>query len=149
MKTFKVKIFCHPSAHFFFFFFFFFCVSAPNSLFFPHVLMKFCCFVLNKPLWHSLILFEWTIKSSETWKKINNQTYNLRSMVKFGRFQCVIWERPKHCVHMKQQIYYQNRSIMSQKHSFENKSWLLDDLELWPFHTLELCIKTGKNAANF
>ena len=31
-----------------------------------HVLMKHCYFVLNKPLRHSLMLFEWTPKSSET-----------------------------------------------------------------------------------
>ena len=35
--------------------------------------------------------------------------------------------------YMRKQIYYQNRSIMSQKHLFKNKSWPLDDFDLWPF----------------
>ena len=69
----------------------------------------------------------------EKWKRVENQAYPLRPMVRFWWFQCVIWERSKHCVHMKRHIYCQNSSIMSQQHSFENKSWPLDDLEIWPF----------------
>ena len=69
----------------------------------------------------------------EKWKRVENQAYPLRPMVQFWWFQCVIGERSKHCVHMKRHIYCQNSSIMSQQHSFENKSWPLDDLEIWPF----------------
>ena len=65
----------------------------------------------------------------EKWKRVENQVYPLRPMVQFWWFQCVIWERYKHCVHMKWHIYCHNSSIMSQQHSFENKSWLLDDLK--------------------
>ena len=117
---------------------------CPKDTTFLHVLMKFCYFVLNEPLRQSLILFEWIPESFETWKKIENQTYPLRPVVNFGRFQCVMWERSKTCVHIKQQIYCQNRFIMSQKHSSENNSWPLDDLELWPFDSLDYASKLVK-----
>ena len=65
----------------------------------------------------------------EKWKRVENQAYPLRPMVQFWWFQCVIWEKSKHCVHMKRDIYCQNSSIMSQQHSFENKSWPLMTLK--------------------
>ena len=80
----------------------------------------------------------------EKWKRVENQAYPLRPMVQFWWFQCFIWERSKHCVHMKRNIYCQNSSIMSQQHSFENKSWPLYDLEIWPFHSIEVGIRNGK-----
>ena len=106
----------------------------------PHSTNLFTCFdevllfcigqaiaTFNNAVWMDTRVI-WNVK-----KKERKSSLPLRPMVKFGRFQCFIWERSKHCVHMKQKIYYQNRSIMSQMHSFENKSWPLDDLELWPF----------------
>ena len=78
------------------------------------------------------------IQGLQKWKRVENQAYPLRPMVQFWWFQCVIWERSKHCVHMKRHIYCQNSSIMSQQHSFENKSWPLDDLEIWPFDLFTL-----------
>ena len=54
------------------------------------------------------------------------------------RFQCSILKMSTYCVHMKQQIYYQKSSIMSQQHYFVIKSWPLHDLKLWPFDLFTL-----------
>ena len=40
----------------------------------------------------------------EKWKRVENQAYPLRPMVQFWWFQCVIWERSKHCIHMKRHL---------------------------------------------
>ena len=52
VKTFQVKIFCNPSAHFLdqshspqYL-----CISALKTLTFLHILMNYCYFVLTKPL---------------------------------------------------------------------------------------------------
>ena len=123
-------------------------VSALKTLTFLHILMNYCYFVLTKPQGHLLILFELTPESlkSEKGAKIKPTPY-----VQWSSFDdfSALYEKDLSTVFTWSGIYCQNSSIMSQQHSFENKSWPLDDLEIWPFHSIEVCIKTGKNASKF
>ena len=104
-----------------------------DTNFFLHILINYCYFVLTKPLGHSLIriLFELTSKSLESEIGANIKPTRYVQWSNFDDFSA-LFEKSKHCVHMKRHISYQNSSLMSQQHSCENKSWPLDDLEIWP-----------------
>ena len=84
----------------------------------------------------------------EKWKRVENQAYPLCPMVQFWWFQCVIWERSKHCVHMKRHIYCK-KQLNNVLAAFLWKQivtlrwpW---NLTFWPFHSIEenwqICFK--------
>ena len=87
----------------------------------------------------------------EKWKRVENQAYPLRPMVQFWWFQCVIWERSKHCVHMKRHLLPKQLNNVSAAFLWKQIVTLRWpwNLTFWPFHSIEVCIKTGKNASKF